>query len=260
MNNFNYNALVGYSGFVGSNIQRLFPAKFTELYNSKNFKDAAGKSFDLFLFTASRAEKWLANKFPEQDAAHIEELISVLKTISAKKAVLISTIDVYKDLLELDENAVPPIEGHHAYGTNRRKLELFFTQQFKDLHIARLPGTFGKGLKKNAIYDLINNNEVQKIDSRGSFQFYNLEHIGSDLTKIIQNNISLINLTSEPVNISEISEYCFGKPFKNEVSPTPANYNLKSKHARLWNHNNGYLYPKEQVLEEIKQFVQEFKK
>ena len=42
------NAIVGYSGFVGSNLLQFY--KFDFLYNSKNFIDAENKTFDTLFF------------------------------------------------------------------------------------------------------------------------------------------------------------------------------------------------------------------
>ena len=54
-------ALVGYTGFVGSNIASSF--KFDRLFNSKNIKEAYGLNPDLCVYSGVRAEKYLANNF-----------------------------------------------------------------------------------------------------------------------------------------------------------------------------------------------------
>ena len=58
-------ALVGYTGFVGSNINA--KGDFDALYNSKNIEEAFGTSPDLLVYAGLRAEKYLANNFPEED-------------------------------------------------------------------------------------------------------------------------------------------------------------------------------------------------
>ena len=72
------NALVGYTGFVGSNLLKQHP--FQHLYNSKNISDIAGKSFDLLVFSGAQAVKWWANQNPEEDRAKIQSALDPLET------------------------------------------------------------------------------------------------------------------------------------------------------------------------------------
>jgi len=149
--------LVGYTGFVGSNIYK--SRKFDGVFNSKNYKEAFGKNPDLLIYSGIPAEKFLANKFPDKDLEIIEEAKKSIISIGAKKLVLISTVDVYKEPNGKDEDAVMETEDLHAYGLNRLNLENWVLEN-KHLHdqvlIVRLPGLYGRNLKKNFIYDLIN--------------------------------------------------------------------------------------------------------
>ena len=88
-------ALVGYTGFVGSNID--LKGNIDKKYNSKNIKDAFGTNPDILIYSGVRAEKFLANKEPERDLHNIREAVENIKKINPKKLVLISTIDVYKN-------------------------------------------------------------------------------------------------------------------------------------------------------------------
>ena len=60
-------ALVGYTGFVGSNIYASAGDKIEGLYNSKNIEMAYGTKPDLLIYAGLRAEKYLANNDPERD-------------------------------------------------------------------------------------------------------------------------------------------------------------------------------------------------
>lgn len=68
---------------------------------------------------------------------------------------LISTIDVYKNPVDVDEDTVIDTDGLQAYGLNRYYLEQWVEEGFPDHLIIRLPGLYGKNLKKNFIYDFI---------------------------------------------------------------------------------------------------------
>lgn len=148
------NILVGYTGFVGSNIYA--HGKFDAVYNSKNIEEAFGTNPDLLIYSGLRAEKFLANNDPKKDYALIEQAQDNIKKINPKKLVLISTIDVFKVPKNVDENSVIDTDGLHAYGYNRYQLELWVREHYKDALIIRLPGLFGKNIKKNFIFDCIN--------------------------------------------------------------------------------------------------------
>ncbi len=149
-------ALVGYTGFVGSNIYACAGEKIDKVYNSGNIEEAYGTKPDLLIYAGLRAEKYLANNAPEKDMALIEQAEENIRRIAPKRLVLISTIDVFKVPYGVDENSRIDTENLHPYGFNRYQLELWARKNYPDALIIRLPGLFGKNIKKNFIYDYIN--------------------------------------------------------------------------------------------------------
>ena len=147
------NSLVGYTGFVGSNIAE--KGIFEGLYNSKNILSAYGTTPDLLVYAGLPAEKFIANKDPEGDMQKIQGAINNIKAINPKKLVLISTIDVYPFPNGVDEDCSIDKTKLLPYGFNRLYLEEFVEQNYKNYLIVRLPGLFGKNIKKNFIYDFI---------------------------------------------------------------------------------------------------------
>ena len=147
-------ALVGYTGFVGSNIYA--SGDFDAVYNSKNIEKAYGTCPDLLIYAGLRAEKYLANNDPDKDYELIVQAEKNIKKINPKKLVLISTIDVFKNPVDVDENSEIDTEGLQAYGYNRYQLECWVRETYPDALIIRLPGLFGKNIKKNFIYDYMN--------------------------------------------------------------------------------------------------------
>ena len=148
------NALVGYTGVVGSNLYEA--GEFDAVYNSKNIQEAFGTNPDLLIYAGLRAEKYLANNEPKKDLEQIRIAENNILRINPKKLVLISTIDVFKKPSGVDENSVIETDGLHAYGYNRYLLECWVRENYSDALIIRLPGLFGKNIKKNFIYDFIN--------------------------------------------------------------------------------------------------------
>ena len=149
-------ALVGYTGFVGSNIYAGANGKIDSAYNSKNIEDAYGTEPDLLIYAGLRAEKYLANNDPDKDMELIKQAEENITKINPKRLVLISTIDVFKIPIGVDENSEIDTENLHAYGYNRYILEQWVREKYPDAMIIRLPGLFGKNIKKNFIYDFIN--------------------------------------------------------------------------------------------------------
>ena len=147
-------ALVGYTGFVGSNIYAA--GDFEAVYNSKNIEEAYGTNPDLLIYAGLRAEKYLANNAPEQDMELIFQAEQNITKINPKKLVLISTIDVFKTPKGVDENSIIDTEGLQPYGLHRYRLETWVGENYPSALIVRLPGLFGKNIKKNFIYDYIN--------------------------------------------------------------------------------------------------------
>lgn len=145
--------LVGHTGFVGSNLLESYA--FDACFNSKNITESFGLNPDILVYSGVRAEKFLANKEPEKDFEIILNAIENIKKINPKQIVLISTVDVYPNPISVNENTEIDLETVQPYGKNRLYLENWVASNFNDYLIVRLPGLFGKNIKKNFIYDLI---------------------------------------------------------------------------------------------------------
>lgn len=76
------NALVGYTGFVGSNLY--MTGDFDKVYNSKNVEMAYGTKPDVLVYAGVRAEKYLANNFPEKDNELIKQAQHNIRAIQPK--------------------------------------------------------------------------------------------------------------------------------------------------------------------------------
>ncbi len=156
-------ALVGYSGFVGSNLYARARNRIKGVYNSQNVEKAYGLEPEVLIYAGVRAEKYLANSAPDRDLEMILEAEKNIKAINPQKLVLISTIDVYQNPVGVDETDSVLSAGKggtgngvQPYGLNRYYLEAWARKNFPDCLIIRLPGLYGYNIKKNFIYDYIN--------------------------------------------------------------------------------------------------------
>ena len=298
--------LVGYTGFVGSNLASAH--RFDRVYNSRNIVDAFTESHDLVIYAGMRAEKFLANSDPAADKRYAEEALNNIRRMAPKKLVLISTVDVYKTPNEVDETTPIDTDGLHPYGYHRYLLEEWVKQEVADCHILRLPGLFGKGMKKNFIYDMMTlvpsmlkkqkyeelvseeqlvarcyqlqsngffklcaqEDDLEKLrnffesndfnslsftDSRAVYQFYDLRNLWADINTALENDIRLLNISSEPVSAAELFRYVRGTEFINEISPSPVFYDWRSVHAEIFGGSNGYIYKKDEILSAVRQGV-----
>ena len=245
-------ALIGYTGFVGSTL--LGQTEFNFKYRSTNISDIQGRSFDMVVCAAAPAKKWYANQHPEEDASNIDLLMENLSHIKTDQFILISTVDVFKKPICVNENSLIETENLHPYGFNRFRLECFIKKHFENYLIVRLPGLVGHGLKKNIIFDFLNNNNLESIESRNIFQFYPMDKLWNDINIALANKIRLIHLTAAPLQVADIAQSAFGFEFKNELTNPLVSYDMQSIYSHLWG-NEKYQYNKTESMSSIRQYA-----
>ena len=138
----NRNALIGYTGFIGSNLLN-YDNNLIK-FNSKNIHKIKNQKFNLVICAGTSSKIWLAKKKPLEDKRKIKNLMNNLKFIKADKFVLISTCEIYgnkKNCLENNDNAQ---NINTNYGLNRYLLEKFVEKKFNNHFILRLPIVYGK--------------------------------------------------------------------------------------------------------------------
>lgn len=248
------NALIGYSGFVGSTL--LKQAHFSALFRSTNIHEIENREFNIAVCAGAPAQKWIANRDPADDRKKIDSLINHLRTIKCKKFILISTVDVFKEPIGVDESTPVDESGLHAYGFHRRLLEKFVEQHFKSHLIVRLPGLVGPGLRKNVIFDFLNNNNLHSIESRGMFQFYPMINLWYDIQRALEAGLSLVHLTAEPLSVADVSLQGFGRPFTQTLANQPARYDMQTRHAQIFGSLGQYQYSAREAIQAIRAYAQ----
>ena len=142
--------LVGATGFVGGNLRQL--RSFSAECHSSDVKEYYGSRPECCIYAGVPAAMFLANTAPEQDLEVMKAARENLRMIRPERVVLISTIAVFGDSRGKDETAVPDAES--AYGRNRFQLEQWVREDHAAVTVIRLPALYGRGLKKNFLYDL----------------------------------------------------------------------------------------------------------
>ncbi len=108
------------------------------------------------------------------------------------------------------------------------------------------------------IFEQLNFSALNFTDSRAVFQFYNLDNLFFDIQTAINKDISLLNIASEPLSAAQLYRFITGNEFVNELAKKPPYYNFKSIHADKFGGSDGYLYSSQELLQDIKKFVERY--
>jgi len=248
------NAIIGHTGFVGSNLIK--DMKFDYMFNTINIDRITDHEYDLVVCTGIPSLKWMANKNPEEDLSNIINLTNTLKKVKCNRLVLISTIDVFEKTFN-NPDLVKCSKSHHPYGHNRYYVEVKLKITFGDkLTIIRLPTVFGNNLKKNVLFDLLNHKIYNKINLCDKYQWYDVRELSKDITHILGQGVSEINLFSEPILMKEIIDEFFifnTKDFYFD-SDSAKVYNLISRreYPKYW--ESKYV-----IMKKLQTFINEYK-
>jgi hypothetical protein len=243
--------LIGNTGLVGKTLKKNI--SFDIEFNSSNInylKNINIDNSDLYL-SCLPATKWLVNKDPVQDLKIINSIFNIISNYKYNKIILISTIDIYNNSpLLSNEDYIPKIK-HLNYGSNRLLFEyLLYTLNYNSIQIFRLPAIFGDGLKKNIIFDLLNNNNINQININSIYQWFDLNDLNFYIEKF-RDVQGAINLFPEPLETIDILKL-FNFQIKNSYNRIEYNYMTKYD-------NSGYIYQKEDSLKKIKDFIYEYR-
>ena len=247
---FKTSCLIGSSGLIGENLQQSH--KFDYLINSKNLETIKNKKIDFIICAAPSAVKWKININGEDDLKNVFNITDIISSITYKKLILCSTVDVYgyETNLGLNEDDHPNFENNHNYGKNR----IIFENELKKLDsnkltIIRLSGLFGLFLKKNLLFDIKNNNAemLSKVNFDSQLQWYNLKNLKNDILKNLDKKI--LNLVNEPIKNKEIIDFS-SLNLQNNSEITKSIYNIKTIYS-----NNDYFDNKNKLLKEIDDYL-----
>lgn len=246
--------LIGYSGFVGSNLANRH--HFSGLYRASNIEQIRNQQYDLLICAAPSAAKWRANQEPELDRSVIDRLANNIAESKARRAILLSTVDVYPVTVDVDEAFDCGGLKNNAYGENRLHLETRMREIFRELYIVRLPGLFGSGLKKNVVFDLIHHNCLAAVNPLSVFQYYDVSRLWEDLQTIQKAQIPLINLATKPLETRTVLDSFFPSLEVGwEASPV-ARYSVRTKYASIFGRTGHFRFGAQEVMDQLKRFIE----
>jgi hypothetical protein len=247
--------LIGNTGLIGKTL--LDSMEFDLTFNSANIETLS--TYDLtgseLYLSCLPATKWKINQDPAGDFNNMSSIFSKLIGPHYSKIRLLSTIDVYCDSpAGLNEDFAPIVKSLN-YGSNRYFFELAIQKlSANSIQIFRLPALFGKHIKKNILFDLLNNNNVDQIKYLSKFQWYNLSRLSEDLVKYDDSSSKTVNLFNEPLETRIILEMFGLNEFNVNQQGPPIKYDWKTKYSKT-----GYHQSAKQVSLEINDFIDAFR-
>jgi nucleoside-diphosphate-sugar epimerase len=244
-------ALIGHTGFVGGNIARTWTPD--EVFNSRTIEGFRGRRFTTVVCAGAYAEKWRINQDPAPDDAGIRRLAEIVCSARIDRLVLISTVDVFPSPRAVDESTpIDPAAGQ-PYGRHRHWLETTLSSSI-DTIVVRLPALYGPGLKKNAIFDLVNENQVDRLNGASSFQFYDVRGLWADIQTAMTAGLRLVHPVTEPVQLGVLARDVFEMTLRDEPK-TAANYDVRTRHADVFDRAGPYLRSRAEVISSLRDYV-----
>lgn len=168
--------IMGGNGFVGSAYARLCESLNLEykIITRENFDDFIGKSCDLFINANGNSVKFLADREPVKEFdASVRSVVRSLNEIKSDKYVFLSSGDVYWDTkypAYTDESQILDLQKASRYGLHKSLAETYVRNAHSRSLIMRMGGFVGPNMRKNAIFDMVNNAKVWLgLDSELSF-------------------------------------------------------------------------------------------
>lgn len=200
--------LVGSTGLIGQVLREAH--EFGACFNSKNIHEAPSfkEPIERLYLACMPAEKWKANAAPLDDFDNMNSIIQNIRHLpSPAEVVVYSTIDVHGQTAYYADGT-PEIFAID-YGTNRYIFEMLVKAAFRDsvVTIIRLPALFHRLIKKNILFDLLTNNNVEKININSAYQWYCLDDLWTDTKKAISGTTN--ELYTAPIETAEIIERFF---------------------------------------------------
>jgi len=246
--------LIGNTGLVGQTLKKNI--KFDFEFNTSNihtYEHIVKDGCELWL-SCLPATKWLVNQNIKKDLSNIDVIMDVISGKKYKSIVLISTIDVYCDSPNQCDESYNPNFGKFSYGTNRLLFEHMIGEyvQTEKLKIYRLPALFNNKIKKNVLYDLIHDNNVNQIDGNSYFQWYNLDNLHQLIEDTFDSDRKVLNVFTEPIKTEDIV-----KLFPQHLDKIQYRNNSVVYDYRTNSSDTGYIQDKQSVLKEIEDLVNE---
>lgn len=186
--------IIGGRGFVGSAFARACGATGKEflIVDRRNYQDYVGKSCNILINANGNSKKFLSQRDPLADFdASVRSVRASLEDIKYDYYVHLSSCDVYPDCSSPNatrENQEPDVSKQGPYGFHKYLAEQCVQHVAKKWLIVRFGGFVGPGLRKNAIFDILNGGPLW-LDPGSELQFMHSDEAAKIVLKLLDHNI-----------------------------------------------------------------------
>lgn len=233
---------MGASGLVGSSYLRENPATVPvprdELYGSRSVIRC-----NRLVVAAPSAQKWRANSRAEEDLRDVERLGKAIRQRFRPREMLVfSTIDVYPASFGGNEECES--QTTDPYGRNRKWLADFLSEQLSPTTVVRLPGLFGPGLKKNQLFDIVENRQefIARLNPLSEYQWLPIDWAIRKSEDYMSGKSATVNLVSEPCALGDLDIGDSSWQELMSLSNPITQYKVRTVHDR-----SGFLIGRHQV-------------
>ena len=184
--------IIGAKGFVGSAFPRLFSRLGLEniQVTRENYKELRGTASDVVIEASGNSKKFLAEQDPIQEfGVSVSHRMHSLHDFPGKVHIQLSSVDVYNKLdsrSATSERSSICIEKLSHYGFHKLISEEIVRHYAPKWIILRLGGMLGPGLRKNPVYDIINNLPL-RIHPDSKYQFITTDRVAEIIWDLYQN-------------------------------------------------------------------------
>ena len=186
-----------------------------------NYNDFVGRKFDIIINANGNSKKFLATQKPREE--FLETVASVQRSLldfGFTTYVLCSTVDVYNDLGNPalnSEDARVDVSSISKYGLHKLLAEELVRNYSMSWLIFRFGGFVGPGLKKNSVYDLLNNVPL-RVNVDSAYQYLPTDFAASAVFKILSMGVEnqIFNLCGN--GVVSLREVCSMVGWGDQVS------------------------------------------
>jgi len=198
--------ILGGRGLMGSAFVRACEraSRPFAVIDRQNYAEYAGSECDLFVNANGNSSKLLSRTEPLRDFdANVRTVRSTLADFRSRAYLHLSSCDVYPDCsspLTTTEDSLPDPARQSPYGFHKYLAEQCVRHGAAEWLIFRLGGLLGPGLKKNAIFDILNGGPLW-LDPDSSLQFMNTDKAAELMLDIADRGITrrTLNLCGDGV-------------------------------------------------------------